>query len=160
MTNLNRREFLKGAATLGGAALTARFWGDVGAPAVSDQHSSVSTAPAGPSKLGLHTLHADGAESFVRDVHDAGARVALVKGVDEFGYLRQVKKISPQTITIGRSNVVQAVAPGGDPAEAAAELMDQHMPKWQWEKDVVDSWEIQNENDPPTIAGHVWLADM
>ncbi|HEY71695.1 MAG: hypothetical protein DRJ03_15155 [Chloroflexi bacterium] len=172
---VNRREFLKGAATLGSAALTARLLGNVAAPAqadagelehhiylpaVSGQRASVNAAPAGSSKLGLHTLRADGAESFVRDVHDAGAHVALVKGVDEFGYLRMVKTISPQTVTIGRSNVVQAVSPSGDPVEAAVWLMDQHMPKWQWEADIVDYWEIQNENDPPTIAGHVWLAEV
>lgn len=172
---VNRREFLKGAATLGCTALTARLLGSVAAPAqagagglerriylpaVSGQRSSVSAAPAGPSKLGLHTLRADGAESFVRDVHDAGACVALVKGVDEFGYLRMVKTISPETVTIGRSNVVQAMAPSGDPADAAVWLMDQHMPKWQWEADIVDYWEIQNENDPPTVAGHVWLAEV
>ncbi|MEA3339345.1 MAG: twin-arginine translocation signal domain-containing protein [Chloroflexota bacterium] len=172
---VNRREFLKGAATLGCTALTARLLGSVAAPAqagagglerriylpaVSGQRSSVSTAPAGPSKLGLHTLRADGAESFVRDVYDAGACVALVKGVDEFGYLRMVKTISPETVTIGRSNVVQAMAPSGDPADAAVWLMDQHMPKWQWEADIVDYWEIQNENDPPTVAGHVWLAEV
>ena len=170
---VNRREFLKGAATLGGAVLTARLWGSMAAPAdagglerriylptVSGQRSSIGAAPAGPSKLGLHTLRADGAESFVRDVHDAGACVALVKGVDEFGYLRMIKTISPETVTIGRSNVVQAVSPSGDPAEAAAWLMSQHMPKWQWEADVVDYWEIQNENDPPTVAGHVWLAEV
>ena len=177
---VNRREFLKGAAVLGGAALVRRLGGNVPTsaqagslslaggdldhhiylPSISKQQAPLGNSATGPSKLGLHTLHADGAESFVRDVHDADACVALVKGVDEFGYLRQVKDISPETITIARSNVVQAVQPSGDPAEAAVWLMDQHMPKWQWEADVVDYWEIQNENDPPAIAGHVWLAEM
>jgi len=114
----------------------------------------------GGSKLGLHTLRADGAASFVEAVHDRGARVALVKALDEFGYLRLVKEISPETVTVARSNIVVAMDPTGDPAAAAAWLMAQHMPKWEWEWDVVDYWEILNENDPPTMAGHVWLAEM
>ncbi len=160
---IERRDFLKGAAALGIAALTGgggNLDHRIYLPFVSKQQTALGDSATGPSKLGLHTLHANSAERFVRDVHDAGASVALVKGVDEFGYLRQVKTLSPQTVTIGRSNVVQAVQPSGDPAEAAAWLMDQHMPKWQYEKDVVDYWEIQNENDPLTIAGHVWLAEM
>ena len=72
--------------------------------------SRTGSAAHGPSKLGLHTLRADGAAAFVQAVHDAGAHVALVKALDEFGYLRQVKTISPETITVGRSMVIQCVS--------------------------------------------------
>ena len=182
---VNRRDFLKGSASLGAAALTGCLWRNA---ATQEQVAGPTPEPPPPpdgavvgeldnhiylplvshqkplaqggSKLGLHTLRANSAESFVRDVHDAGAHVALVKALDEFGYLRQVKTISPETVTVARSNIVTYVEPNGNPADAAAWLMDQHMPKWQWEWDVVDYWEIQNENDPPTIAGHVWLAEM
>jgi hypothetical protein len=96
----------------------------------------------------------------VQAVHDAGAHVALVKAVDNFGYLRQVKQISPETVTVGRSMVVDSVDPSGDPARKAASAMNEHMPRWAYESDVVDYWEILNENKPPTMAGHAWLAQF
>ena len=130
-------------------------------PLVSNQESlAQQTSAHGPSKLGLHTLNPGPAISFVEAVHDAGAHIALVKALDNFGYLREVKQISPETIAIARSNCNQAVEPGGDPASVAQAVMNEHMPHWAWEADIVDYWEIQNENDPPTIAGHVWLAEM
>jgi len=114
----------------------------------------------GPSKLGLHTLRSNNAVGFVQGVHDAGAHVALVKALDEFAYLRQVKQVSPETVTVARWNGEPAVPPSGDPVEKAAEMMKEHMPHWECEKDVVDYWEILNENDPPSIEGHVWLAQF
>ena len=114
----------------------------------------------GGSRLGLHTLRPNNAYGFVRDVHDAGAHVALVKALDDFGYLRFVKETSPETVTIARWNGVAAVDPVGDPAEKATWVMDQHMPRWRYEQDVVDYWEVLNEPAPPTVAGHVWLAQF
>jgi hypothetical protein len=125
--------------------------------------SSQSGLAHGPSKLGLHTLNPDGALGFVEKVHDAGAHVALVKAVDSFGYLRFVKEASEETITVARvgpTRAPEAVDVGGDPVQKAAWMMDQHMPHWWYEQDVVDYWEVLNENKPPTIAGHVWLAEF
>ena len=126
-------------------------------PFISRQES---TRAHGPSKLGLHTLRADGAVAFVQSVYDAGAHVALVKALDEFGYLRQVKQISPETVTVARWNGVWSVDPVGDPAQKAAEVLAQHMPRWEYERDVVDYWEVLNEVSPPPpiMEGHVWLA--
>ena len=118
----------------------------------------------GPSKLGLHTLNPNGALGFVESVHNAGAHVALVKALDDFGYLRFVKEASEETTTVARvgpSRAPQAVDVGGDPpAQTAAWMMNKHMPYWRFEQDVVDYWEVLNENKPPTIAGHVWLAEF
>lgn len=122
-------------------------------PVVSNQ-----TLADGPSKLGVHTVHADGAVGFVHGVHEAGAHVALVKALNEFEYVRQVKTISPETVTVGRSTCVEAAHLDREPAADAAKVMNTHMPRWAYEKDVVDYWEVLNENDPPTIDGHVWLA--
>jgi len=182
---VSRRRFLKGAGTLGATALIQRLLEGVdplaqaaGAreslepPVVPGEAtaddldhliylpfvSSHRPLAHGPSKLGLHTLRANNAVKFVRDVHDAGAHVALVKALDEFGYLRQVKEISPETVTVARWNPQLAVDPSGDPAEKAAWMMGKHMPHWEYEKDVVDYWEVLNENTPPTVDGHVWLA--
>lgn len=125
---------------------------------------NVGAAAHGPSKLGLHTQNPDGAPSFVEAVHEAGAYVALVKALGDFGYLRRVKAISPETTTVGRcaptSETPEAIPIGGDPAETAADLMARHIPRWAYEADVVDYWEILNENTPPTVAGHVWLAQF
>jgi len=183
----SRREFLKGSATLGVTALIQCLL-DGDAPLAQaadvretpelpampdcadaddlDHHvylpfvSSQRPLAHGPSKLGLHTINSNEATRFVRDVHDAGAHVALVKALGEFGYLRDVKAISPETVTVARRGEPQAVDPIGDPVERAEEIVNQHMPYWIYEKDVVDYWEVLNENDPPGIEGHVWLAQF
>lgn len=187
---VNRRRFLKGTAAIGATALARHLLGDrlpptraAGAELASeppppspptetatddlDQHVYLPLVirqpppgPHGPSKLGLHTIRPNNATGFVRDVHDAGACVALVKAVDWFGFLRDVKTISPETITIARWSSEQWVEASGDPAEKAAQLMEAHMPWWAYEKDVVDYWEVLNEVDPPAVEGHVWLAQF
>ncbi|MEE9615393.1 MAG: hypothetical protein V3T90_00085 [Anaerolineae bacterium] len=99
----------------------------------------------------------------MQSVHDAGAHLALVKALDDFGYLRQVKQVSPETVTVARWNGRPAVDANGDPAEKAADMLygsEGHMERWKYEKDVVDYWEVLNENDPPGIEGHVWLAQF
>nr|HID12811.1 hypothetical protein [Anaerolineae bacterium] len=183
----NRREFLKGTVTLGITALAQRLLRSATPPARAteagktpeppvtpgraaaddlDHHiylpfvSSQRSLAHGPSKLGLHTLRANNAVGFVQSVHDAGAHVALVKALNEFGYLRQVKEISPETVTVARWSEPQAVDPSGDPAGWARYVLEQHMPHWEYERDVVDYWEVLNENDPPGIEGHVWLAQF
>ena len=187
---VNRRKFLKGSVTLGVTALTQHLLGGVAPPvqasdasktpeppvvsdgAAADDFSSQVYLPSiftqrplahGPSKLGLHTCAPSSALDFVQAVHDAGAHVALVKALDNFGYLRLVKEISPETVTVARWNGIAAVNPAGDPAEKAAAVMygpDGHMERWKYEKDVVDYWEILNENDPVDIERHVWLAQF
>ena len=181
-----RRWFLRGTATTGIASLLQRLLGGKGQTVRAADTESTAQPPSlpdrasddelpyrayvplasshslahGPSKLGPHTIGADGAVDFVQGVHQAGAHVALVKAVNEFGYLRQVKTHSPETVTIGRSTIQEWVNPAGDPATKASQLMAQHMPKWAFEKDVVDYWEVLNENDPPTVEGHAWLAQF
>jgi len=187
---VSRRKFLKDAAALGVTALTQCLLGGMATSAQAAEGGEISKPPAvpdkvtaddldhhlylpsissqrplahGPSKLGLHTLSPNNATEFVRGVHDAGAHVALVKAVDNFGYLRDVKEISPETITVARWDGRRAVDPSGDPAEKAADMLcgdEGHMERWKYEKDVVDYWEILNENDPPSIEGHVWLAQF
>jgi hypothetical protein len=181
-----RRQLLKGAAAASAVAVARRLLGRSTArasatepsptpPPPSDQAASDELdhhiylpfvrndplrVPRGPSKLGLHTIRPNNATGFVQDVHNAGAHVALVKAVDWFGFLRDIKTISPETTTIGRWSGVQWVDATGDPAARAAEVMSQHMQRWTFEADVVDYWELMNEVDPPTTAGHVWLAQF
>ena len=117
--------------------------------------------PHGPSKIGTHAIGDGGTTALVQQVHDAGGTVALVKGLS-FGYLCDVKQISPETVTVGRwmDSTWEAVAPGGDPAVVAAQYMAVHMQQWAAYKSCVDYWELLNEVDPPTIAGHEWLAEF
>jgi len=122
--------------------------------------SSTRPLDHGGSKLGLHTIRPNNAVGFVRSVHDAGAHVALVKALDDFGYTRLVKEISPETVTVGRWSAEPAVDPTSDPAAKAAMMMAKHMPRWKYEKDVIDYWEVLNENAPPTVEEHVWLAQF
>jgi len=151
----NRRQFLKGAATVGITALAQYLLGSqtmraqaAGTKATPEPPGAPDGAPVddldfyvylpfvskperldhGPSKLGLHTLRPNNAAGFVQGVHDAGAHVALVKALDNFGYLRLVKESSPETITIGRWNGESWVDPSGDPAAKAAKIMGKHMP--------------------------------
>jgi hypothetical protein len=183
---ISRRKFLKGSVTLSVAALARRPLGERASLA---QFDDVSTAPApdgpaaddldyhvylpfvaksyqgveaahGPSKIGLHTIRSNNAVPFVQAVADAGAHVALVKGLDNFGHLGQVKAISPETVTVGRWNRYPSVDPTGDPVEKATWMMDRHMAEWDHNRSAVDYWEILNENAPPSIAGHVWLGEF
>jgi hypothetical protein len=187
---VSRREFLKSSAALGVTAITQGMVGAMSQPTqavdggVTPEPSPTTRVPAddgldhhlylplvsgpggvahGASKLGLHTLKPNNAFGFVEAVHDAGAYVALVKALDDFGYLRRVKETSEQTTTVARvgpSRAPQAVDASDDPVQKAAWLMEKHMPFWRFEQDVVDYWEVLNENKPPTIAGHVWLAEF
>ena len=122
---------------------------------------SESAVPHGPSKIGTHAIGEGGTLDFVRQVTAGGGHVALVKGLS-FGYLCDVKDISPATVTIGRwsDNYYEALQATGDPATKAAIYMQVHMQHWSASRDCVDYWEILNEVDPPEIEGHVWLGEF
>ncbi len=117
--------------------------------------------PVGPSKIGFHAIADGGVTDVVQQVHQGGGHVALVKGLS-FGYLCEVKQLSPQTITIGRwaDHVWEAVLPTGDPAQKAGDYMRKHMAQWAPYKSCVDYWEVLNEVDPPTPEGHAWLGEF
>ena len=169
---ISRRRFLAGVTAWGISALSGRlflppphdataddpFDPQIYLPLVANQRSPGT--PHGPSKLGLHTIRPNNAVRFVQEVHDGGAHVALMKAVDGFGYLRTVKEISPETVTVGRWSSDQSVNPANDPAAEAESVMAAHMPHWEYEGDVVDYWEVLNEPGYPTIAEYVWLAEF
>ncbi len=108
-------------------------------------------APAsGPTKLGFHvTLNSGGALDYV-----AAVKPSVMKGVDDIGYLKDVKALSPNTITIGRYVVPQENIGGGDPAQRAIDFVNTWLPKYQaapW----VDYWEGWNE---VTYPNYEWYA--
>lgn len=114
--------------------------------------------PEGVSKLGLHTIKPNHAFPFVRSVTDAGATVKLVKALGGVGLLREVKSVSPETITVGRAARTENIATQGAPTARAQQLMAEHIPVWEGERDFVDYWEVLNEPDPSGPEGHTWLA--
>lgn len=104
----------------------------------------------GPTKLGLHvTLNSGGALDYVAAVHPP-----VMKGVDDVGYLRDVKALSPNTLTLGRFVVDQPNIGQGDAAQRAIDFVNQMLPKYQanpW----VDFWEGWNE---VTFPNYEWYA--
>ena len=97
----------------------------------------------GPSKLGIHVARPNSPAimAFVR-----AARPAVVKGVDDLGFLAEVKAASPGTVTIGRLSV-EPQEYGGEPEAAAAALVAAQLPQLV-QHPYVDYWEGWNEPDP------------
>jgi hypothetical protein len=118
----------------------------------------------GQSKLGLHVLLNDDARilEFVRRV-----KPRVMKSVDHFDWLQQVKEISPQTITIGRQTQVpnrdaldnKPPEQYPDPAAFAAAFINLFLPDYQanpW----VDYWEGWNEFPPNKPSEWMWYAQF
>ncbi len=97
----------------------------------------------GPSKLGIHVARPNSPAimEFVR-----AAQPAVVKGVDDLGFLAEVKAASPQTVIIGRLSV-DPQDYGGEPEAAAAALVASQLPQLL-QHPYVDYWEGWNEPDP------------
>ena len=105
----------------------------------------------GPSKLGLHVVRNDAPEimEFVRRV-----RPAVVKAVDDVGWLTEVKRVSPETVTIGRLAATHQDM-NGDPALAAQAFVAEQLTRYQLNPGA-DYWEGWNEPDPGEQMG--WYA--
>ena len=97
----------------------------------------------GPSKMGLHVIRANDANilEFVKQ-----GQPSVIKAVDNFGYLAEIKAASPRTIVVGRVNYPQQ-SYAGSPEESAqkfvADQLDQYLINT-----AVDYWEGWNEPDP------------
>ena len=101
------------------------------------------SAALGPSKLGLHVNRPNtpAIMEFVR-----AAQPAVMKGVADLGWLADVKRESPRTITIARIPVEDQNY-AGDPEEAARRMVAEQLEEYllhPW----VDYWEGWNEPDP------------
>jgi hypothetical protein len=106
----------------------------------------------GPSKMGIHVARPNSPAimEFVR-----AAQPAVVKGVDDLGFLAEVKAASPQTVTIGRFSI-DPQDYGGEPEAAAAALIARQLPQMQ-QHPYVDYWEGWNEPDP-NLDRMAWYA--
>jgi len=97
----------------------------------------------GPSKLGLHVVRNNDPNimEFVRK-----AQPAVMKAVDDFGFLAEVREASPRTITVGRHTIASQDF-NGDPVEAAQDFVAEYLSTYQ-ANPAVDYWEGYNEPDP------------
>lgn len=93
----------------------------------------------GPSKLGLHVQWNNSPEimEFVRRM-----KPAVIKAVGDFGFLSEVKEVSPSTVTVARLVVSQQ--PEGDPVEAARAFVAANLEEYRLNP-AVDYWEALNE---------------
>ncbi|MEM7801284.1 MAG: hypothetical protein AAF633_18975, partial [Chloroflexota bacterium] len=112
------------------------------------------SAELGPSKLSLHVIR-NNDPNIMRFVREG--QPALIKAVDDLGFLAEVKEASPNTITIGRIDDIYVQNYIGDPAEAAREYVERQLPKYRLNP-AVDYWEGWNEPDPESIALMEWYA--
>ena len=97
----------------------------------------------GPSKLGLHVVRNNnpGIMEFVRQTQPA-----IMKAVDDIGFLEEVKSVSPKTITVARVSV-ESQDYTGNPEEEARDFVAQNLEIYQ-KNPSVDFWEGWNEPDP------------
>jgi hypothetical protein len=108
------------------------------------------------SKLGVHVVvNNDGyIMEFIRR-----ARPRVVKSVDDLGWLEEVKRASPNTLTIGRlnSNQNEDQVMVTDPVQAADEYIDAQIERYRLNPGV-DVWEGWNEFVPVTNERMAWFA--
>ncbi len=110
------------------------------------------TDELGPSKLGLHVVRNNDPNilEFVRK-----AQPAVMKAVDDLGFLAEVKAVSPRTITIGRHSVGSQDYKG-NPEEAAQEYVAEYLDIFR-ANPAVDYWEGWNEPDP-NLTNMIWYS--
>ncbi len=118
---------------------------------------SLTSPPPRPvdreSKLGVHGIWSNRILEFTQILADAGAPFTVVKAVDDLGWLKDVKRISPETVTVGRlTHEHEGAALVNDPAVDldgyAAVLMAPILGKVQTDpslRQAVDYWELTNE---------------
>ena len=123
------------------------------APATQPLSSPLPPPAGNGSKLGVHGIWSNRILEFTQILADAGAPFRIVKAVDDFGWLKDVKRISPETITVGRLTHDHEGAglvndPGTDLDWYAAVLMEPILAKVQDDpalRQAVDYWEVTNE---------------
>ena len=91
------------------------------------------------SKIGIHVQWNNDSEimEFVRRM-----KPAVVKSVGDFGFMAELKEVSPSTVTIGRLYSDQPM--DGDPDERARAFVEQNLATYQ-SNPAVDYWEGYNE---------------
>ncbi|MCK4451957.1 MAG: hypothetical protein KAX26_15335, partial [Anaerolineae bacterium] len=102
------------------------------------------------SKLGVHGIWSNRILEFTQTLADAGAPFRIVKAVGDLDWLKDVRRISPETITVGRLTHGHESAglvndPDTDLDWYAAVLMEPILTKVQNDtslRQAVDYWEV------------------
>ena len=107
----------------------------------------------GPSKLGIHVIRNNSPSimEFVRQ-----SQPAVMKGVDDLGFLAEVRAESPRSIIVGRVDDIWIQNYIGTPEEAAREYVNKHIQTYLLNP-AIDYWEGWNEPDPGPTRMH-WYA--
>lgn len=161
---ISRRRLLQGTVATTATALAAVLTGRKFVTSQADTtyphdvhlpYVAASVRAHGPSKLGVHTIRPNNALAYIQAIAEQGAHMAVVKAVDEFDWLEQVKEISPQTLNVARSTAFHdTVDLEQDLASEAQRVMDIILPIMDLHRAYVDYWEITNEMDPPGVDGY------
>ncbi|MGD2105242.1 MAG: hypothetical protein PVJ55_09050, partial [Anaerolineae bacterium] len=118
------------------------------------------------SKIGVHSIRANNVVPFSRGLQRKGTRFPVVKAVDDFGWLVEIKDIDPDVITIGRLTCQYEGCGELDDPDCDIEALADRLMGVITNKagnDVlgaVDYWEIVNEPDPPGPEGYRRLAGL
>ncbi len=90
-----------------------------------------------------------------------------VKAVVSIGWLKDIKELDRDIVTVGRfmrGNDPRINVEGpeltGDLKKSAQKVMNSLLPRWEAHRDYVDYWEIINEQDPIEADGHRKLAEF
>jgi hypothetical protein len=118
----------------------------------------------GASKMGIHVILNDDPRIMEWVSH---TKPAVVKGLDNLDWLEEVKRVSPQTITIGRYTVVpdRSILDDKDPsqypnpADFARNFVDTFIAQYRAHPGV-DYWEGWNEFPPNSPAQWRWFAEF
>jgi hypothetical protein len=105
------------------------------------------------SKLGIHGIWPDGIVGFVESTMAGGTRFSVVKAVDDLSYLRTVKELSPDTLTVSRlTSPHEGAGMVSDPntnlewyAGVIMDIIFDAIDQQPELADVVDYWEPINE---------------
>lgn len=111
------------------------------------------TDELGPSKLGLHVIRNNDPNimAFVRQ-----SQPAVIKAVDDLGFLAEVKNASPWTVTVGRLETGRGPNYARNPEEAARDFVHEQLERYL-ANPAVDYWEGYNEPDP-NMENMVWYS--
>ncbi len=110
------------------------------------------SAQLGPSKLGLHVIQNN--DFWINEFVRLG-QPAVIKALDNFGYVAEIKALSPRTIVVGRFNH-EGQNYVGIPEEAARDFVNAQLAQYL-ANPAVDYWEGWNEPDP-NLEHMAWYA--
>lgn len=109
------------------------------------------------SKIGLHTLGPY--DSYIME-YIRRVKPRVVKAVGDYGWLREVKEVSPETVTLGRIYGYEESWIGAlDPTEAARQYIEKHQREYELNP-FVDYWEGWNEFVWDTPAKLEWFGQF